>query len=237
MEQDCPPYLSTYRGIEEGSPRLLKLLEEKNISATFFVTGDVAKRYPEIIDQIVKKGHELASHGHTHRRFDQMTEGEAEQEIFESLQILRQFYPVISFRAPNLEFPESYLVLLEKYGVRIDSSLATYKFTHRRRIRNKAVSRLQRFPASMTSSVLRLPQPLRRYFFWKLQSPAVLFIHPWEFVDFRKSKLRLDCRFKTGYKALACMRENIAYFTSKGAKFVRMNELLTLRKEGLFSTS
>ncbi len=234
MEQDCPPFLSTYCGIEEGTPLFLKLLSEENISATFFTTGDVAERYPALLKQIVKEGHELASHGFSHRRFDQMNREEAEEEIAKSLEVLRKFYPVISFRAPNLEFPEAYLPLLKRNGILIDSSTAHYKFSHRSRIQQK--TELQRYPASLTSSVLRLPLALRKFFFWKMKKPAVLFVHPWEFVDFTKSTLRLDCRFKTGPKALACMKENIAYFRSKGAEFVRMNELLPLKKEGLFST-
>ena len=234
MEQDCPPFLSTYCGIEEGTPLFLKLLSEENISATFFTTGDVAERYPALLKQIVKEGHELASHGFSHRRFDQMNREEAEEEIAKSLEVLRKFYPVISFRAPNLEFPEAYLPLLKRNGILIDSSTAHYKFSHRSRIQQK--TELQRYPASLTSSVLRLPLALRKFFFWKMKKPAVLFVHPWEFVDFTKSTLRLDCRFKTGPKALACMKENIAYFRSKGVEFVRMNELLPLKKEGLFST-
>lgn len=223
MEQDCPPFLSTYRGIEEGTPLFLNLLSEKNISATFFTTGDVAERYPTLIKQIVEQGHELASHGLSHRRFDQMNREEAEEEIKKSLEILRKFYPVISFRAPNLEFPEAYLPLLKENGISIDSSTAHYKFTHRSRIQQK--TELQRFPASVTSSVLRLPFFLRKFFFWKMKRPAILFVHPWEFVDFTKSKLRLDCRFKTGPAALKCMRENIDYFRSKGFQFLKIRDL------------
>jgi peptidoglycan/xylan/chitin deacetylase (PgdA/CDA1 family) len=44
LEQDCPPFLSGYRGMEEGFPRLLQLLEEEGVAATFFCTGEVAER-------------------------------------------------------------------------------------------------------------------------------------------------------------------------------------------------
>lgn len=224
MEQDCPPFLSSYRGIEEGAPLFLELLEQEGVPATFFTTGDVAERYPQLVRRIVEQGHEIGSHGHSHRRFDRMSAQEAEEEIASSLGVLREFYPVVSFRAPNLEFPESYLPLLQKHGILLDSSTAHYKWTHRSRL--QAAPGLRRFPASVTSSVLRLPKILRRYFFWKMKAPAVLFVHPWEFVDFTKSNLRLDCRFKTGRPALECMRENIAHFRAKGARFLRMRELI-----------
>lgn len=225
MEQDCPPFLSTYRGIEEGAPLFLKLLAEEKISATFFITGDVATRYPDLIKEIVKQGHELGSHGYSHKRFDQMNEEEAEKEIRQSLQVLRQYYPVLSFRAPNLEFPEKFLPLLKRNGIEADSSTAYYKWTHSSQIKCK--TELQRFPASATSSVLRLPFFLRKFFFWKMKKPAVLFVHPWEFVDFTKSKLRFDCRFKTGPAALGCMRENIVYLKFKGFQFLKMKDLMS----------
>lgn len=234
MEQDCPPFLSTYRGVEEGTPLFLKLLREENIPATFFTTGDVAQRYPELMQQIVDQGHELASHGYSHKRFDAMTETEAEDEIVKSLEILKKFYPVVSFRAPNLEFPEKFLPLLEKNGIRLDSSTAHYKFTHRDRIQNSIHSGIKQFPASVTSSVLRLPFLLRHYFFWKMKKPAVLFVHPWEFVDFRKSNLRLDCRFRTGTQALDFLRKNILYFKAKKHRFLRMKELIQEPSEVLF---
>jgi len=60
MEQDCPPYMSTFRGVEEGTQPLLDLLGEENVQGTFFTTGNVALRFPKTIEQIVAAGHELA---------------------------------------------------------------------------------------------------------------------------------------------------------------------------------
>jgi hypothetical protein len=58
-----------------------------------------------------------------------------------------------------------------------------------------------------------------------LSSPVVLFVHPWEFVDLTRERLRLDCRFRTGEPALRAIREVVAYFRTRGARFVRMREL------------
>mgnify|MGYP000246377619 CR=1 FL=1 len=60
VEHDCPPFLTTYRGIEHGMPRLLALFHEEAIAATFFTTGDVARRYPDTVRAVVAAGHELA---------------------------------------------------------------------------------------------------------------------------------------------------------------------------------
>ena len=43
LEQDCPPYLSSYRGAEDGMPQLLALLRALAIPATVFTTGDVKR--------------------------------------------------------------------------------------------------------------------------------------------------------------------------------------------------
>jgi peptidoglycan/xylan/chitin deacetylase (PgdA/CDA1 family) len=223
MEQDCPPYFSTFRGVEGGTPKLLDLFEEEEIPATFFTTGDVARRYPQVIQNILQKKHELGCHGDTHRRFDQMDAREAEKEIQDSSKTLREFGSVTSFRAPNLVFPNDYLKLLEEAGYRLDSSQAKYKRAYRKN--NHFPTSLSRIPASVTSSVLRLPKAIRFPWLKGLSDPAILFVHPWEFIDLRKEKLRLDCRFRTGDFALSCLQENIRMFKQRGAKFLRMRDL------------
>src|SRR5918999_6156424 len=124
VEPDCPPYLTGFRGVEEGMPRLLAMLAEERVAATFFTTGEVARRYPDVVSAIVARGHELACHGMTHRAFTSMTHEEARGEIEESARILRRHAPVTSFRAPYLRFPSPYLDLLESNGFALDSSQA-----------------------------------------------------------------------------------------------------------------
>ncbi len=50
----------------ETTPVLLDFLKEKGITATFFVIGEKAARYREIIQQIAASGHELGNHSYTH---------------------------------------------------------------------------------------------------------------------------------------------------------------------------
>jgi peptidoglycan/xylan/chitin deacetylase (PgdA/CDA1 family) len=56
VEPDCPPYLTSFRGIDEGLPRLLTVLREAGVSATFFMTGEVARRSPEMVRSAVDRG-------------------------------------------------------------------------------------------------------------------------------------------------------------------------------------
>lgn len=127
LEHDCPPYLSSYRGMEEGAPRLLELLAGMRVPATLFATGDVARRYPAVMRQIVASGHELGCHGNTHRRFGGMAEHEARAELVAASDILRSYGKVTSFRAPNLDLPEDFVPLLMQSGYTLDLSLAAYK--------------------------------------------------------------------------------------------------------------
>jgi peptidoglycan/xylan/chitin deacetylase (PgdA/CDA1 family) len=232
LEPDCPPYLWTFRGVEQGMPALLDLLANAGVPATFFSTGDVALRYPRIVERLVAAGHELACHGMSHTAFTELGAGAARAEIVESAAILREFAPVTSFRAPYLKFPEAYVPMLEDAGFGLDSSHAIYKLAYwksrlaasgRRSL--GASTHLTRIPASVTSSVLRVARPVRTTYLRALSDPVVLFVHPWEFVDLTGERLRLDCRFKTGKPALDCAADVLRWYSRRGADFVTMRQL------------
>ena len=154
VETDCPPYLQSARGLDEGLERVLALFGEESIRATFFVTGQVAVSHPGMIGKIVSLGHELGSHGLSHQAFDTIDLRTAAQEIHESMNILTGFSSIRSFRAPYLRFPDSCLELLVDAGFSIDSSQARYKLSCYRKPMQTSLTRI---PVSMTSSVLRLP--------------------------------------------------------------------------------
>lgn len=221
VEHDCPPYLATWRGMDEGLPRLLSMLEEEHVRGTFFTTGEVARKYPETMRSIVDAGHELGSHGDTHRSFAGMSAAEAEREIAESSGALRAFAPVTSFRAPFLRCPSRWMPLLRRHGYALDSSEGRHK-TLRASVRID--QDVLRVPASVTSSTLRWPAAIRDALLAQLTDPVVLFVHPWEFVDFRGSALRFDCRFKTGTQALDCARSALRFFARRGAEFGLMRD-------------
>jgi len=227
FEPDCPPYLSsTFRGIEEGAPELLALFRERGVRATYFTTGQVAELYPGAVRALVAGGHELGCHGVTHTAFDTLDEATARWEIESSAARLRTFAPVTSFRAPYLRFPERYVTLLEQAGFLLDASLAKYKRSYHA---PRARSSLARIPATMTSSVLRLPAWIRNPWLSTFSDPVVLFVHPWEFVDLTQYDLRWDCRLRTGDVALRCLRDVIDLFQRRGAEFVPMCELVPAR--------
>lgn len=222
MEPDCPPFLWTWRGVTEGAPKLMALFQREAIPVTWFTTGETARLHPQAVTNIVDAGHELACHGVTHQRFDWMSRDSARWEIEDSTRRLREFGEITSFRAPYLRFPGHYLDLLEAEGFTLDSSQARYK---KDVPGEENAPGLVRIPASITSSALRIPRLLREFYLGRLPDPVVLFVHPWEFVDFRRSDLRFDCRFRTGQPALDHLGTVIAYFKRRGASFMTMREL------------
>jgi len=226
FEHDCPPFLTGYRGIEEGAPRLLALLADKGVPATFFVTGDVARRYPETIKRIADAGHEIGCHGDTHKRFGAMSENEARHELENATDSLRAYGPVTSFRAPNLDFPERFLPLLDTLGYTLDSSQAAYK-PHKGHPRHPShIGNILRVPASTMPSVVRLPRVLRVPLLALLKDPVVLFFHPWEFVDVTREPIPFDCRYGTGDPALQTLDSAIEFFRGRGGRFVRARQLV-----------
>lgn len=225
LEHDCPPFLTTYRGVTQGMPRLLGLLAAERVPATFFCTGDVARKHPEIVRRLVDEGHELGCHGDSHARFGAMDRATAERELADAGATLRAFgAPVTSFRAPNLDFPAEFVHLLAAHGFTLDSSQGRHKpgsfFVTPSRIDG-----VERVPATIAPSAVRLPRLIREALFRQMRDPVVFFFHPWEFVDVTHEPIPLDCRFGTGEPALRSLGETIAWFRGRGATFRRMREL------------
>ena len=69
------------RRVDRNTERLLDLFAEAGVKATFFTLGWVAERHPRLIRRIVAEGHELASHGFSHRRADQQTRNEFRDDV------------------------------------------------------------------------------------------------------------------------------------------------------------
>ena len=108
---------------------LLELLDRHNTKATFFVLGMVAEKYPQLIEEIYKKGHEIASHAYSHTTLYELGKEKFEEEIRKSLDIIGKYNP-IGFRAPSFSINNSTkwaFEVLEKYGFRYDSSIFPVK--------------------------------------------------------------------------------------------------------------
>ena len=87
----------------ETTPRILDTLKREGVRATFFVLGKHAERYPELIERIVREGHELGNHGYDHRILAFAGPAEIHQQLQRTDRIVRTAGgpPVRVFRAPH----------------------------------------------------------------------------------------------------------------------------------------
>jgi peptidoglycan-N-acetylglucosamine deacetylase len=107
-----------------GVPRILDLLQEFRLPATFFVPGVTAERYPDAVEQILAAGHEIGHHSYAHfSPFDQ--DEAAERSDFErALEALARFgVEPKGFRCPSWEPQWRTPGLVAEYGLAYDSSL------------------------------------------------------------------------------------------------------------------
>jgi peptidoglycan-N-acetylglucosamine deacetylase len=72
------------------TPRLLKMLRERGIRATFFVVGSCVAENPEIAKQIVKEGHEIANHSWSHPNLGKMGTDNVRDQIERTHNVVRQ---------------------------------------------------------------------------------------------------------------------------------------------------
>lgn len=119
--------------LNEGLPILLDLYEKYQIKTTFFITGHIAQLYPQLVKNILAKGHEIASHGLSHKKehgFDVLSYQQQVNHLRESKKILEDIsrVEVISFRSPALRMSSNTVCALEEAGYKIDSSVASQRF-------------------------------------------------------------------------------------------------------------
>ncbi|MBZ0238689.1 MAG: polysaccharide deacetylase family protein [Deltaproteobacteria bacterium] len=60
-------------GPDERTPRYLELLERYGVAATFFVMGDLTEARRDAINEYLRRGHQVGSHGHDHQRFTSLS--------------------------------------------------------------------------------------------------------------------------------------------------------------------
>ncbi len=95
--------------VERNIARILALLDQHGVKATFFTLGWIAERYPAIVRDIVAGGHELASHGYGHERANRLTPEAFFDDITHAKQILETLSgcEVKGYRAPSFSIDVS----------------------------------------------------------------------------------------------------------------------------------
>jgi polysaccharide deacetylase family protein (PEP-CTERM system associated) len=114
--------------VSRNTERLLQIFDAARITATFFVLGWVAERFPDLVRRIADLGHEVASHGYAHRLVYTQTPAEFREDVSRAKRLLEDAsgQPVHGFRAPSYSIVSRSLwaldVLLEE-GYTYDASV------------------------------------------------------------------------------------------------------------------
>ncbi|MCV2886048.1 DUF3473 domain-containing protein [Aestuariibacter sp. AA17] len=119
--------------VDANTRRLMDLFAKYDIKSTFFVLGWVAEKYPELIKEIHRQGHEVASHGYAHRRAAEQTPDEFKADVERSKNHLEDLLGVniSGYRAPSFSIgyrSEWAFEILAELGFAYSSS--TYPVKH-----------------------------------------------------------------------------------------------------------
>jgi peptidoglycan-N-acetylglucosamine deacetylase len=111
-------------GAVRGIWRLLDLFADKHLQATFYVPGEIARRYPDEVRAVVAAGHEVGHHGHTHLFNDRIPLEALRAEMDEGIAALTDIVgePPRGYRSPGWELTPATVEMLVDRGFTFDSS-------------------------------------------------------------------------------------------------------------------
>jgi len=188
-----------------NTEKVLCLLQEKNVRATFFVLGWVGERYPGLVRDIRSQGHEVACHGYDHRLVYHQTPEEFRRDVRTAKRILEEASgaAVVGYRAPSFSIVKETrwaLEILNQEGFHYDASVLPGFHTRGGMpganrfpgwidgLREFPMSTVRlsgrSFPFSGGGYLRLLPY---RFVHWgieachRLNQPAIVYVHPWEF--------------------------------------------------------
>jgi len=225
----------------EGTRIILDFLKRNSVQATFFCTANFADHRPELLKEMVGDGHEIASHGYFHSRFD-------DGDLLRSRNRLEKISgtSVKGFRMPRMA-PVN-LVALRDAGYHYNSSLnptflpGRYNHTDKPRTYFTEEETLQ-IPSSV-SPFIRFPLfwlSFHNLPFWLLRRICQatiqkdrylnLYFHPWEFTDLRNTdKLGMPwyVQNKSGKSMEKQLSDLIGWGRKKGYRFGRLSDFPNL---------
>ena len=192
--------------VERNVDRILALLAEHDVRATFFTLGWVAERYPKLVRRIAEQGHEVASHGYGHERATDLDPAAFSADITRAKGILEDLTGacVAGYRAPSFSIGRGNLWAfdsLARAGHRYSSSIYPIhhdhygmpdapRFVHRAAegLIEIPITTLRLFSRNLPSSgggyFRLLPYALSRWMLRQVNrrdgQAAVFYFHPWE---------------------------------------------------------
>jgi len=235
--------------VEANTDRVLELLDRHEVRATFFVLGWTAARHRELIRRIARAGHEIGCHSYSHPVVFELSAQEFADDVDRALEALAACdAEPAGYRAPSFTITppvHDYLHILRERGFRYDCSLFPIK--HPRY--GQPLSPRQPFLLDHAGDqpFVVLPMPTWRvggtnvpfsgggymrllpgWIYRRLRllarrqdQPCIIYLHPWEFDDFRPD---------TGQGALLRWRSQMGLDAVPGklAALLRCGDFVTL---------
>ena len=232
----------SFKGVE-NLENILDIFKKYNISATLFITGEVFKKYPDLVKKW-SQTNEIGCHNFTHTTLEKLNLSQREKELNDFFKIYSSLFGQnpLGFRAPRFVIDGTQLELLEKYDFFYDSSvLANYipfkgyqgfkgrapntpYFPSRGNYLKEGEMKILEIP--IATQILGLPffgiwlryLPLT---FWKIlfkfHSPhfITLGMHSWDAVPFSGKK-----SFNSGEKFLKILEELLSFLRRLNYRFL-----------------
>jgi polysaccharide deacetylase family sporulation protein PdaB len=100
--------------------KVLDILKEYNVKATFFLIGSNVQKYPEVVKRIAEEGHQIGNHSWAHRNFKKLTNDEMRQELDMTEQVIDSAGGKMTnlFRPPYGSNPDD-LKVINAYGYNV----------------------------------------------------------------------------------------------------------------------
>ena len=201
--------------------KILDILAACHVKATFFVLGYVAVKHPEIVRQIAKGRHELASHGYSHQLVYRQSPAQFRDDVKRSKELIETAanLTIKGYRAPFFSITKECLWafdILNDLGFSYDSSVFPAKnFLYGMPDAPSAPYKIDKtnmleFPLSVLKIAnFRLPVCGGFYFrslpysvtkyginhFNNKGRPAIIYMHPWE-IDTGKPRIPMSLKWK-----------------------------------------
>ena len=117
-----------YKQFDETFYKVLDELDKRDIKATFFCVGQLAVEFPQVIREIVMRGHEVGCHSNKHTWLNKMTEKQLQDDTSDAIHALADVagQKVVSFRAPAFSITKDNkwaINVLAECGIENDASI------------------------------------------------------------------------------------------------------------------
>ena len=238
--------------VERNVARILAMLDEHEVKATFFTLGWIAERYPAIVRDIVAGGHELASHGYGHQRASDL-QPEAFFEDIHSAKVLLESLGgtvVNGYRAPSFSIGASNrdwaFECLARAGYRYSSSVYPVRHDHYgmpdaprfAHVVHPALIEIppttvrafdRNWPASGGGYFRLMPYALSRHLISRVNrrdgESAVFYFHPWEIDPGQPRVPGIDAKTRFRHYVNIRLMENRLHRLLKDFRWGRMDNI------------